>query len=103
MPNTSSTSPKASQGHAYSARLPPTNYAQSFSAVTAPRRATACLVGSIEKAIQVHLYALPYYSGLLLTLNGTGLKAGTGATKLAINGPPGLLHYLASMRLYVQA
>jgi hypothetical protein len=41
--------------------------------------------------------------GLLLTLNGTGLKAGTGTTKLAINGPPGLLHYLASMRLYVQA
>lgn len=62
----------------------------------------ACPVGPIEKTIQIHLYPPPS-SGLLLTLNGTGLKTGTGTTKLAINGPPGLLHYLASMRLYVQA
>jgi len=63
----------------------------------------ACLVGSIDETIQVHLDTLICLSGLLLTLNGTGLKAGTGTTKLAISGPPGLLHYLASMRLYVQA
>jgi hypothetical protein len=63
----------------------------------------ARLVGFIEETIEIHLYGLTYPSGLLLTLNGTGLKAGTGTSKLVINGPPGLLHYLASMRLYVQA
>ena len=58
---------------------------------------------SIEVAIRGYLHTLIYLSGLLLTLNGTGLKAGTGTLKLAVNGPPGLLHYLASMRLHVQA
>lgn len=56
-----------------------------------------------EETIQIHLYTLTYPLGLLLTLNGTGLKIGTGTTKLSVNGPPGLPHYLASMRLYVQA